>query len=170
MTRFDKFLNDQEEKKIKFEPEKRIEEFRRRVEDLYQTIDKWIEKYLGNKILTGTIETEITEEQLGTYKMPDKWFHIGNSRVIMHPVGTYMIGTPARIDMKCGAQKVMIVLLGTNITHFSQMIQVLEPGQKPKKEDPGKLVWKIVNPSTRSTYKILTKEVFENLLMSLIDG
>lgn len=171
MTRFDKFVIEQDKKKTEFNPEMIISQFRERIETLYAEIDRWLQKYIPHQIQTGVSEIEITEERLGTYMIHEKWIQIGNDRVLLRPAGTLMIGTPARVDIKCRVNQVMLVLIGKNIEHFSQVIRFEIKGDpKLKREEPGELVWKFVNPKTRETYRLLTKETFETTLMDLING
>ena len=172
MTEFDKFIKEQKDKKTEFNPEKRIEFFKTKVAELYSEVDTWLGKYIENKeIETGYTKIDVTEERLGTYAVEEKWLMIGNERVVLRPVGTIMIGTPARVDIQNGYKSLMIVLIGKNIEHFSQMIRCEEPGETyQKKEVPESLVWKIVNPRERDIYEELNKEVFERIIMELING
>ena len=174
--KFDEFVNKMDaEAKAKpkgFDPEKRIKKFQMLIEELYSEMNTWLQEGLQNgKIQTGLIPVSIKEELLGIYEVNDKWFQIGNARINLHPVGTILIGTDARIDLTYRSKEIMIVRAGKDIEYPGQKISIQVNGEKvPKKKDKETLVWKYVKDNRRLSYIELNKDSFENLIMDLING
>lgn len=139
---------------------------------MYDDIDGWLEEELQSKaITTGTVPVTIVEERLGSYQTMNKWIQIGCERIELHPVGTIMIGTNARIDVTCNSKEVMIVRTGENVDGPGSLISVRivvngEP-EPARKRNPGKPVWKYVKKEQRFSYVTLNKKSFENLIMEL---
>lgn len=174
--KFDEFVNKMDaEAKAKhkgFDPGKRIKKFQMLIEELYSEMNTWLQEGLQNgKIQTGLIPVSIKEELLGIYEVNDKWFQIGNARINLHPVGTILIGTDARIDLTYRSKEIMIVRAGKDIEYPGQIISNQVNGEKvPKKKDKETLVWKYVKDNRRLSYVELNKDSFENLIMDLING
>lgn len=172
-TDFVKSLNEEEKKKSsEFNPKERIETFQVLVDSLYNDINGWLEEELqSGAITTGAVPVTIVEEQLGSYQTMNKWIQIGRERIELHPVGTIMIGTNARIDMTCRSKEVMIVRAGENVNGPGSLISVPIVGdgetEPARKRNPGKAVWKYVKKEQRFSYVTLNKESFENLIMEL---
>lgn len=176
MTDFQKFIKEQNErsngKKNGFDPEKRIEQFRKWVADLYQLIDtEWLKEELANgDVTTGKTPITVTEESLGAYQIDAKWIQIGEHRLTMKPVGTIIIGTKARVDLVYKSVNRMFVFVGENVDGARDMISVQIAGEPaPKRKDAGKAVWKIVNPKGRYDYLKANKSNFENVIMEVIN-
>lgn len=173
--KFNDFVNKMneraKEKKTEFDPAARIKSFKDLVSSLYADIDNWLEEGLqAETIKTGIDPITITEELLGAYQTFEKWIQIGNARITFHPVGTIMIGTDARIDMKYRSREVMIVRTGENIEGPGNLISVQIVGEPARRQTPaGKPVWKYVKDRQRLSYVTLNKDSFENLLMDLVN-
>ena len=174
--KFDDFVNkmdaEAKAKSKEFDPEKRIKKFQTLIEGLYSEIDTWLQEGIHNgKIQTGLIPVSIKEELLGVYEVNDKWIQIGNARFNLHPVGTILIGTDARIDLIYRSKEIMIVRAGKDIEYPGQLISIqVNGGSGPKKKEKVELVWKYVKDNRRLSYSALNKESFENLIMDLING
>ena len=171
-TDFVNNMNEQaKEKKSEFDPQKRIDTFVNLVNSLYSSIDEWLSEGIGNGSITTDVETvTITEERLGSYRVAMKWFQIGKARFILEPIGTIMIGTNARIDMRYKSQSVMIVRTGENVEGPGNLISIHVQGEPVRRPAPaGKAVWKYVKDRHRLSYVTLNKESFENLIMDLVN-
>lgn len=175
-TKFDKFVNKMDDeaksKRKEIDPEKRIKKFQALIDGLYSEMDTWLQKGIEKgKIQTGLIPVSIKEELLGIYEVNDKWIQIGNARLNLHPVGTILIGTDARIDLTYRSKEIMIVRTGKDIEYPGQLISIqVNEESVPKKKEKGELVWKYVKDKQRLSYSTLNKDSFENLIMDLING
>lgn len=176
MTEFQKFIKEQNErsnaKKNEFDPQKRIEQFHGWVADLYHLVDaEWLNEELANgSVTSGTTPITVTEENLGAYQIDAKWIQIGEHRLMMRPVGTIIIGTKARVDLIYKSINRMFVLVGENVEGARDMISVRIEGEPvQKRKEPGKAVWKIVNPKGRYNYLKANKSNFEKVIMEVIN-
>lgn len=176
MTDFKKFLKEQNDRcngmKKEFDPQKRIEEFCEYVAGLYHLVDtEWLNEELADgSVTTGTTPITVTEERLGAYQIDAKWIQIGEHRLMLRPVGTIIIGTKARVDLIYKSVDRMFVLVGENVESARDTIRVHVVGEpKPKRKEPGKAVWKIVNPNGRYDYQKANKSNFEKVIMEVIN-
>lgn len=172
-TDFVNSMNEKaKEKSSEFNPEERIKAFIGWVNSLYANIDEWLsEELMSGAITTKTVRITITEERLGAYEVMEKWIQIGRARITLHPVGTIMIGTKARVDMEYGARKMMLVRVGENVNESRNLISLRIAGEPASPKKPAdKVVWKVVKDRKRLSYVTLTKESFENIIMELING
>lgn len=174
MTKFDDFLS-KENKAAKvngcFNAPERIKIFKSLIDELYDKIDhEWLSPYIGDgTIKTGLCDKTITEEKLGSYIVKEKYLEIGRKRLMLSPVGTILIGTDARIDIEYQTRSFMIVHLGENVQGFSDMLEVKVNGKIEKKAvKSGKPTWKLVNEAPRISYKTITSQVFQDMLIDLL--
>ena len=79
LTDFIKKLDEEAKRnRDELEPEKRINAFNDQVNALYAEIDSWLlEEIETGKVKTGTVQINITEDRLGTYKVDEKWIQVG---------------------------------------------------------------------------------------------
>lgn len=174
--KFTDFINKMDEaakiNKNGFNPDEKIESYRRLVNSLYADIDSWLSEGLDSgKIKTGVVPITITEEKLGSYIVDEKWIQIGNARIQLHPIGTILIGTNARVDMTFGSQDVMIIRTGENVESPGDLIHVEIDGEATKKrKSPGKTVWKYVKDESPRSFVKLDKDRFEDLIIEVVDG
>lgn len=174
MTKFDDFIKQEEnaaKEKCGFNAPERIKKFKLLIDELYDKIDhEWLSPYIDNgTITTGLCDKTIAEEKLGSYIVKEKYLEIGSKRVMLSPVGTILIGTDARIDIEYQTKSFMIVHIGENVEGFSDMMEIKVNGKIDKKAvKPGKSTWKLVNAVSRTSYKTITAEVFQNILIELL--
>jgi len=173
MTEFKKFVKDENDnaKKKTFNSKKRIEEFRKLITDLYDKVDNdWLNDEISDgEVKTETIPFKIYEEALGEYEVEKKVIEIGDNRITLQPVGTIILGTPARIDMIYHGKSVMIVYTGENIDYPSQMISISINGEPERKQkDPGKPVWKFAYRDRLLKLVTITADTFQQQIMDLV--
>lgn len=150
----------------------RIDFYLSELDKLYHLIDEdWIADYIANETIKTEIQPiQITEEELGEYTANKKYIIIGGYRLCLEPVGTYLIGAKGRVDLKYKNNSYKFILIGENINQVSDLIDIRIRGQKVKsKKDPGNLVWKYVNNSNSSVLRGIDKDIFQKLLMAVID-
>lgn len=171
MTDFDKFINEQNSQEQLDKTNKIIARYIEWVNKFYSDIQNiWLKKYIneGTIILQSQAIT-IHEESLGAYDVEKKSIIIGPNTVWLEPIGTCLLGTFGRIDMKFRGNIVTFIILGENITDYRQQISISFNGKKEGKDiEPGKPVWKYVDPEFSGKYDTLTTESFQRLLMNII--
>ena len=69
-----------------------------------QTLYTGIRKLMGESIRDGTVvvdelESEVTEDFIGTYKVPQLQLTVGRDRVVFSPKGVNVIGAKGRVDL-----------------------------------------------------------------------
>lgn len=126
-----------------------------------QVENDWLKDYLNNGVTITSEETTIFEERLGTYTVDSRLITIGCHNIKHTPIGTILIGTPARIDMEYGSSSAMFVMVGENITCASDQIVITVNGERTRKrKDPGQLVWKYVKNNRQRNYVAVTADTF----------
>lgn len=171
-TDFVNSMNEQaKEEKKEFNPQERIDSFVTLVNSLYSNIDEWLNEGLQNgSITTGVAPITVREELLGSYVVDTKWIQIGKARILLEPIGTVMIGTNARIDMRYKSQSVMIVRTGENVEGPGNLISIRIAGEPERRQaSAGRAVWKYVRDKRRLSYVTLTKDSFEDLIMDMVN-
>lgn len=174
--KFTDFVNkmDEEAKQNKtgFNPSERIKDYQNLVKSLYTDIDSWLcEEIESGKIQTGVVPITITEEQLGSYTVDEKWIQIGNARIQLQPIGTLLVGTDARVDIIYDTTDVMIIRTGEKVESPYDLISVEIDGEPAKKKKTGgKSVWKYVKANQRLSYVTLDKDRFEDLIIDIVNG
>ena len=79
----------------------KINAFIEHVNEFYDKVDhEWLEGCYNEVFTTDLSSLTITEESLGTYEVNKKNLRIGSYFLEFEPVGTVLIGSDARIDLK----------------------------------------------------------------------
>lgn len=162
-----------ENKQLEDQINLQVSTFRQNVKDLYTSIKVILEELVNEgfvKLKEGRMN--ICEDRLGTYSISTLTITVLSQSIELKPVGTNMIGTIGRVDMFYrGIRRIMLVLVGENITSAEQLIEIRINGEATRqKKDPGNLVWKIVNTLNRNTLEFLNKENLEGVIMFLLNG
>lgn len=168
------FLNSniKQNDRLADERRERLFKFKEDIADFYSHIEnQWLAEFISeHKIQLSTKVITINEDRLGDYEVDEKQLTIGNKNIIFTPVGTYVLGTDARIDMTYRNARVMFVHVGENITSSGDLISSSING-KPKRpnKEPGRNVWKYVkNDMTRSLISV-NDDTFQELIMAVIN-
>jgi len=176
MTSFDDFVKKQNEKTKSaqaFDPQERIDIFKKHVEEFYNSVcNEWLKDNIDKGlIITKRQLIQVYEESLGMYDIDALDIHIGSIVINLRPIGTILIGTRGRIDISYRSRNGMFVLTGENIESPSAHIVISVNGEKPSKQkDPGREVWKFVDRRGMMSYVSLNTEVFQQIIMGLING
>lgn len=80
--------------------DQRRDEWTRSVEELYSQIEEWFRDLVDQRLMTLHRTTkELTEEYLGTYPIEVLQIEMGDTTVVLDPVGRNIIGAVGRVDM-----------------------------------------------------------------------
>lgn len=112
------------------------------VEHLYATVQEMLaESIAGNDISVRRVNTQITEDFVGSYAMPILELSIGNERVEFRPKGMNVIGAAGRVDIVGARDSVTLVRGGPEFK--GEWKAVLQRVPKPILEDfsPSTLKW-----------------------------
>ena len=97
----------------------RINAFIGYVNEFYEKVDhEWLEGCYNDVFTTNLSSMTITEESLGTYEVNKKNLRIGSYFLEFEPIGTVLIGSDARIDLKYLNESVKFVRVGDNFENL----------------------------------------------------
>lgn len=147
------------------------------LDSLYKKVESFLKKWTtpdnDGPIRTEYKDTEVYEENLGTYPVKKMLIHIGRRVITLTPVGTLLIGSKGRVDVEGPSGKAALVLVDKNAVSLRPVIRVsiVEPKEKrePEVESSRKIVWvwKIATPPPGVKYIELNAESFYELIMEI---
>ena len=148
MDSFSQFLQSkqQEEKIAQSTRQERLKNWTKSIDDFYAVIKKWLSPFHQQSLLS-IEEKEIskTEEYIGQYVTKRLDIRIGNDVISLTPIGTYILGSYGRIDMRGPKAEMIIVERDWNKWEFIQ--------RTPKRE-----TWQV------------SEESFKTAIESIING
>lgn len=172
---FEKFLDDQKKKlRESGNIHERKEAWIDQINLLYRTIVELLSPYIRSGAITTNRESiSIYEDLLGNYNVPSLVIDFGPSRVHLNPIGTYLIGSPGRVDMVGLRSSVRIVL--TKKDAFEPVIRITtnaSVNSKPGSPEIGikDFVWKISTNPPRIKYSEITESTLKKALMDATNG
>ena len=179
---FDRFVQHKQEEQAaaaSFDDRKQLAEWYEYVDQLYEAVTVYVQRYIN----TGSIRIEykiiqINEEFSGPYEMRSMLLHIGASVVVFEPIGTMLIGSKGRVDVRGPRGTARLSLINKKFEDARQMIQVRvsPPGQPASAaEPPPKLeeiewVWKIMAPAPLLKFIPLTEDTFFDIILGVADA
>ena len=181
---FDEFIERETEQK-NADPshlrEKRLQEWRRRVAELYDMVKDIMSEYAqsGKVSITTDDDLDLYEELLGHYKVPQMKITLGSlgKYVTLDPVGAYVIGAWGRVDMRGpNGATVRLVLVDSHLKspRFRVTDKVVDepvpqksnplPAQAQTEPDPA---WRLATLPPKIEYIPITKTTFLEAVMNL---
>ena len=141
---------------------------------LYEKVESFLRKYKNE----GSIgieyrETELFEENLGTYTVRRMIIQIGRQAISLTPVGTLLIGSKGRVDVEGPYGKAALVLVDKDAVSPRPRVRVRIIDTKEKvqpeveKETKIEWVWKIATWPPAIQYIDLNTESFFQLIMEV---
>lgn len=173
--KFDNFLRDQKAKadKIGNISDTKIA-WLKQIDNLYEQVLKLLSTHVkSGKIRHELISISIYEELLGTYEVPSLVLNLGASKVQFKPIGTYLLGSPGRVDMVGLRASVRIVLTTPDAREPTIRIRMMsdrQPDDLGEKLDIADYVWKISTNPPRIKYSAITRESLENAIIETVNG
>jgi hypothetical protein len=137
-------------------------------------VTKWLDPY-SETIQVSTKTIPLSEELLGTYSAPMTVITIGKDAVNLEPIGTLLIGSRGRVDIKGPKGTARLVLVPMSSTGIRVHVEVLVKGQKPNSATADRppfseWVWKLVIPPPANKFVELTEDSFQEVLMRVVNG
>ncbi|MBP1934920.1 hypothetical protein J2Z37_004940 [Ammoniphilus resinae] len=178
----EEFLNDKSGEKDTFDYEEDKQKWLHSVKDLYQNITSWLKPLTDKPNSNIRISFEkiiLNEEHLGDYEVDKMNIDIKGQRVVLEPLGTWIIGSRGRIDMVGTYGKILFTYVDERLTKpritvsmFSSAAKMAEQGikdqQNPTVNIPVVYTWKIMTPAPNVQYIPLNEETFSTSLLSVI--
>jgi hypothetical protein len=150
---------------------------------LYNLVSEYLKEYIDNNaIQVRESSIELNEENIGTYTAKRLTIVIGAQEITLTPVGTLLIGTKGRVDVKGSAGSSRLVLINKGITQPEQMMRITStvvrsgkissrpltlPTTLPEKTE---WTWRIVSRPPTMQFIDLNKETFYQMLMEVSNG
>jgi len=177
---FDAFVKRQQAEaqaqEAKFDAGQQLREWLEYLNNLHEKIRSFLKKYLesgGASISVRNIE--LNEDFIGAYVAPELILVIGRSTVTFTPVGTMLIGSKGRVDVRGPLGSARLVLINKKISNARQLVKVTvtlagDPPAIKQPVEPIEWEWKISNPLPNMTFSELTEEAFFDLVLTLSNG
>jgi hypothetical protein len=101
---FDAFVKRQQTKEPEeatLDPQEQLRQWLSYLDSLYKQITKFLESYIQNgSAKIDYQDIELNEDFIGPYLVRKMLLKIGRSTVTFTPIGTMLIGTKGRVDVK----------------------------------------------------------------------
>ena len=177
---FSDFVESKSKQEDKIDWDGKKDLWLQKVNDLYADIQSWMAEYITKgQVLISNESITLTEEYIGTYQAPALRIKIGAERIDITPVGTLIIGGNGRVDITGKAGKTMLILShkdyrpGVTVHVATSDEERTEFEEKQKEERKNRpqltrenLIWLYVRRTPQMEYFPLTKDIFEDILMS----
>lgn len=177
-TEFDAFVKRQtaEANEQKFDAKQQLREWLEYLDDLHNQIRGFLKEYVdGGTASITTRPIELNEEFIGAYNAPELTVAIGSAKVIFKPVGTLLIGSKGRVDVRGPHGNARLTLMNKKVTNARQLITVTvsvqgDPPKEKKAVEPIEWAWKIISPPPQMTFSELTQDSFFDMILALTNG
>lgn len=174
MEEFKNFVENENKKKYasQFNPNERIQKYKEFVDIFYQRVEQeWLFPFINKKeIDVVSLERPIAEQHLGQYNVKEKVIIIGGRNLHLRPVGTMIPGSCGRIDLIYEARSEMFVLVEAEIKTPKQMLECMYSNGCNGLNINKDMVWKYVSKFPRLRYESVTSDVFQKILLDIING
>jgi len=183
---FDDFVKRQQSEQQKettldstFDPKQQLEQWLGYLDALYRQITAYLQTYVES----GAAQIEyrnitLNEDFIGDYTAREMLLKFGRSSVTFEPIGTMLIGTKGRVDVRGPIGSARLHLINKLVTNGRQLVRVtiMRPGDPPPAPPlPEALkqiewVWKISTPPPEMNFVELTQDVFFNMILSVANA
>ncbi|PLR90900.1 hypothetical protein [Bacillus sp. T33-2] len=175
------FLNDGEESgQSKFDWDKEKKRWLEAVDRLFTDVTSWLEPLSANPNFNIRFEKiTLQEEQIGEYETKRMIIELKGQKAALEPIGTMIIGSRGRIDLKGSNGTVKFVLVDKRLNkpkvtvniftekEYSQHLANAQ-GKPSESTEPVEYVWKIVTPPPNVQFFPLNEETFSDALLQVI--
>lgn len=173
--RFQHFLRNQSSKsKDVGNLSDRKDAWLKQVDCLYQRVLGLLAPHLSSGGITSEfVAISVSEELLGSYEMQSLVLNLGASKILFRPIGTYLIGSPGRVDMNGLRSSVRFVLTPPDAV---APVFTITTSAFPKREKPSPtleihdFVWKISSNPPRIKYTEITRDSLEKAIIEAAGG
>jgi hypothetical protein len=165
LKKFEEFLEQEAEEEdssvIDYEQEKK--EWLAKIDEFYALIQEFIGDYLKQGKITQEWKIiQLQEDYFGEYDVKQLMLKIGKKRLILKPIGRFLIGfNRGRIDLSSDIGTVRFVLLPEDL----ESPQVIDFNNSN-----AKWCWKIATSPPKVSYLELTEQSFFEALMEVVNA
>jgi hypothetical protein len=180
-AQFKEFV-DRQQKKVVIDNvldwHKEREDWLHYLRELYSRIAEYLNEYIEvGAIKLSESLIELNEEDIGTYKAMRLTIVIGGQEITLTPIGTNLIGSKGRVDVKGSAGTSRLVLINARAGQMirAKVTTVPRGAVAPASESPPapkhtEWVWKIVSRPPAMQFIELNKESLFQMLMEVSNG
>ncbi len=169
------FINTKKQNAVdeeKIDWEKHKDEWLQSLNEIYDQIESWLNDLKDSAISFEYKNKEINEEHIGIYNANNMIIKIASEQILLKPIGTLLIGSKGRIDMKGKNGIIKFVLVPKQSCGPSIKLDIAvddKPKPNEKKEEP-EWVWKISTPPPAIKYIELDSDSFSDAVLEVIGG
>lgn len=153
--------------------QEKVEKYRSMVNEFYQSVlNDWLKDLNDDGMLHPEYnDVVISEELTGEYLVKGLTITMAQTKVRFRPIGTFLIGTPGRIDMYVNGnpEPEMFIIAGEKAKSPRIVTQIYIEGEEkpeePKPIDYGKSVWKYVERTNRMRFISIDSNIFQQIIM-----
>jgi hypothetical protein len=177
---FDEFVSRQQEpvpETTSINWEERRDEWLTHLDSLYSKVESFLSKYVSSgQIRYEYRPIELNEQYIGSYAAKQMVLKIGRQEVDLVPIGTLLIGSKGRVDVRGPAGRAQMLLVDAEVSDPRSLIHVtVGVGGKPPaapSRPPRQIEWewKIVTRPPERRFIRITQETFFNLVMEVANG
>jgi len=171
---FDNFIKHQATKTISHNIFERKEGWLNQIDNLYARVLEILDPYIkSGNITTFTKKISIHEELLGSYEVDSLCIDIGSTDLQFRPIGTYLFGSPGRIDLTGKRDSIRFVLAQPNDVRATIRIISGEEAERTTTKPPlhiSTFVWKISTTPPNIKYVEITDEALTKAIMQATNG
>lgn len=155
-----------------------------KLDELYRTMRQWLREYIeAGQIRLSFHPISLYEEEVGEYTVQEALLTMGQQAVTLTPVGTALVGTKGRVDLRGPAGVIRLVLsderlAGPRVVYRQRLFT--SEAQKaayyhrqalaPLEAIAVNWVWKISTNPPRISYQELTPDTFFDALLRVLNG
>ncbi len=170
---FEKILDQRHKASESIDWEKRKNEWIDSVYRLYNFVDACLDSYKkAGKVQVKREQKTITEEFIGTYYIKKSVIEIGDDTIVIEPIGTLIIGSFGRVDVRSNLGMATLVLVPETLTRPRIEVSVFtteeERNNAKDKRKAEQNVWKIATEPPSISYLELTEDRFFDIMVELL--
>jgi hypothetical protein len=180
---FDDFVKRQQAQQrvaaAAFNPKQQLDEWLGYLDALYKQITAYLQDYTKS----GAAQLEyrdiqLNEDFIGSYTVRQMILKIGSATVTFTPIGTMLIGTKGRVDVRGPLGKARLSLVNKLVTSARQLVQVTArmPGDPPPAPVSPEAIrqiewaWKVITPPPEIKFIELTEEAFFDMILAVTNA
>jgi hypothetical protein len=156
---------------------KERDEWLAQLDRLYSKVEVFLSKYVRSKQIRYEYRpVELNEENIGSYSAKQMVLRIGRQEVDLVPIGTLLIGSKGRVDVRGPAGRAQLLLVNSKVSDPRSLIHVTvgvggklpSVPRKPTREIEWE--WKIVTRPPERRFIEITRQTFFDLIMEVANG
>jgi len=144
---------------------------------LYSKIESFLSKYVSvGQIRYEYRPVQLNEENIGSYSARQMVLRIGRQEVDLVPIGTLLVGSKGRVDVRGPAGRAQILLVDSKASDPRSLIHVTVSVGGKLPPPPGKRAqeieweWKIVTRPPERRFVEITQQTFFDLILEVANG